>query len=720
LLSLLFFVLVFVASFYPQSFHPFDTIGYIGDALESVYLVGWHPRQFVRDPLHLFDANHSYPNDNALAFTDHRFLQSMLVSPVTLATGNPVFGYNVALLLASLLAATGARRLALALGANHVAAWAAGALYAFHTYQVNEAPRLHIFTHGFLPFALCELLAYLETGSPRRAVRLGGWMLLQGWSSNYHLTYANVVIGLVLVAFTAWKPRTAARSLPALFGAAILFGALYLPLALPYALAAVAHGYSRPLTQGIDLIHYFSTTPGNLLYGAMGTEVRPVQGAAHFVGFAPLVLAAVAATAWATRRGSEPKATLLPARIWVPGAVILLLLLVLLSMGKQITVFGHVLGPGPYRLLYEWIPGFRQMRIPERFSLHAMLFLSLLAARGLTLLSPKLGRVPSVFLAVLLPLEHLSPLATTDRIPVGDELPAVYRWLAKDDARAVAELPVRGDGLVRKETLEMYFSLFHEKDIVQGFSGYPPLLSNALRWLLLDFPSERSLQCLKRIGVDTIIVHHGQPGEDQNLALLPEAVGKGWLVPVARFSGPQAHVYEGTADEVYRLGKLPEVARASFPEGLFQRGDSWSFQSNGGDAALAADGDLSTAWEVPRPLMGDEYFDVDFGRVVPVAGVVFRLRRDSVFPSQFRIMGRTENGDRVRLARFDAPQALQLIDNLRAGSDDVAWGFDLGGRPLTQLSILVGQGGTRWDAFDFPAWSIPEIEILRSVESESE
>ena len=70
-----------------------------------------------------------------------------------------------------MLAAAGGRRLAIVLGLTPVAAWAAGALYGFHTYQVNEAPRLNIVAHGFVAFALAELVLYLRTGEPRRAWR---------------------------------------------------------------------------------------------------------------------------------------------------------------------------------------------------------------------------------------------------------------------------------------------------------------------------------------------------------------------------------------------------------------------------------------------------------------------------------------------------------------------------------------------------------------------
>ena len=43
-------------------------------------------------------------------------------------------------------------------------------------------------------------------------------------------------------------------------------------------------------------------------------------------------------------------------------------------------------------------------------------------------------------------------------MPVAHRVPEVYRWLAANPAGAVAEVPVHGEGLVREETLEMYFS----------------------------------------------------------------------------------------------------------------------------------------------------------------------------------------------------------------------------------------------------------------------
>jgi hypothetical protein len=117
---------------------------------------------------------------------------------------------------------------------------------------------------------------------------------------------------------------------------------------------------------------------------------------------------------------------------------------------------------------------------------------------------------------------------------------------------------------------------------------------------------------------------------------------------------------------------------------------------------------MRTAWVVPRALLGDEFLEATFPEPVLVSGVVLRLRRDSVFPSRFRVAGRV-GGRWTELARFDAGHALQLLDRLLADPRSAAIGFDFGpaGRELSGVSLLVEEGGT-----SFEGWSIPEVEIL--------
>jgi hypothetical protein len=729
-MGLALYALLAFLSFLPLSLRPRDTVAYVGDSLESAYIVAWNVHQAFRAPARLLDANVLHPHRRALAFTDHRLLPSLAVAPVVWATQNPVLAANIAVGLACLLAAAGARRLARLLGADEVAAWAAGALYGFHTYQINEGPRLNIVAHGFIPFALAELVLYLRTGDRRRALRMAAFMLLQGLSSNYHLLYGALLLAIVFAGALIASPRTVVRRVPWLAGSALLAALLFAPLALPYLDASRQHGYARELPAGIDLEHYVSTSPTNFIYGARGAEVRLQQRGPHFVGFVSLGLAAAALGLWAARRHGEGRPAVLPARVWVPAAAALGFLFVALSLGRDVVVAGNDLGPGPYRLLHRFVPGFQLVRIPERLSLIAMLFVALLVARALAVVGAR-WRWLAVALAAAVPLEHLGTLPVSERVPVAHRVPEVYRWIATHPVAAIAEVPVHGEGLVREETLEMYFSAYHFKPTIHGYTAYPPLLTRLLRRLAAEFPSPASLQALQRVGVDTVVVHHGRPlGADLARRLrdtaqeerfpgllrqvdqdlydqLPAAVSAGRIRVEARYEGPPARLFRSSADEVYRLAPQPPMPAARFPEGRVVRDPAWVLRAKAGDPAPAFDGDMRTAWIVPRALVGDEFLEATFPRPMLVAGVVVRLRRDSVFPTRFRVAGKVE-GRWTELARFDAGHALQLLDRLLDDPRAAAIGFDLGtgGRELGGISLLVEDGGT-----SFEGWSIPELEV---------
>ena len=735
-LSIALYVPLAVLALYPQSLRPRDTVAYVGDSLESVYIVAWNVHQFFRAPANLFDANVLHPHARALTFTDHRLLPSLAVAPVVWATGNPVLAYNLAVLLACVFAAWAGRRLALALGLSGLSAWTAGALYGFHTYQINEAPRLNIVSHGFIPLALEQLVRLLAGGERRHAWGFAGFLLLQGLCSNYHLLYALLLSAIVVAAALVTRPRQVAPRLLRILVPGVVAGALFAPLGLPYLAAARAQGFERELPSGIDLQHYLSTPASNLVYGHIGADVRLQQRGPHFVGFLALFLAAAALLAWALGRGDPgPAAALLPVRVWVPAAAALALLFVALSLGRDMAAFGKALGPGPYRLLWWLVPGFRLVRIPERLALLAMLFVALLAARGLELV--RLAGWPrlALLLALLVPLEHLAP-PPAERVPVTRHLPEVYRWLADTPAAALGEVPVRSEGLVRQETLEMYFSTASFKRTVHGYTAYPPQLTRLLRRMLAEFPSDLSLQALGRVGVDTVIVHRGRPwavdlarqvedtvpdaaaGAERLRRLahaasldlferLPAATASGRIQLLAHFAGPQAQLYDSDADEVYRLFPLRRYVAAPQPVGRRASPAGFHPRAKSGDPALAFDGDLGTAWRVTRPLLGDELLELTFDQPRRLAGVRLPMPRDAVFPTRFRLAVLTPERRWVEAGRFDEAHALQLLEGLLADPRGAAVGFELGGRECLGLSLLVEQGGTSFDG-----WCVPELEVL--------
>ena len=456
----------------------------------------------------------------------------------------------------------GRPRLAATLGIDPIGAWAAGALYAFNTYQVNEAPRADLLFHGFTALALGELVRFLKTGETRRAWYVAGLMVLQGLASTYLLLYGALVLTLVAIAAFLARPRRIGPRLLRLLLPALAArrSSSCCRAAAP---ALVAHvGFARDCHPHRPEA-YVSTLHEPRVRRDRGPRPSQQKGPTSLARSLALALLAVSRIAgWLTRRRHRPRTHLGAAG---GGAAVLL---VALSLGSEAVAWGKTSGP-PLRLLHLAVPGFQYIRIPERLGLPAMLFVALLVGQAVTFLrarGPRAGTA-AVALALFVPLEHLSPLPLTERIPVWGDVPAVYRWLARDGARAVAEVPIHGEGLIRKETLEEYFSTYHFKPIIHGYVSYPPLLSVLLRRAAADFPSESSVQTLQRVGVDTVVVHHGRAGSAGLEAAVAEAIANGRLVSVARFSGPSAHVYQGTADEVVRLIHLPREEAAPLPGG---------------------------------------------------------------------------------------------------------------------------------------------------------
>jgi hypothetical protein len=89
-----------------------------------------------------------------------------------------------------------------------------------------------------------------------------------------------------------------------------------------------------------------------------------------------------------------------------------------------------------------------------------------------------------------------------------------------------------------------------------------------------------------------------------------------------------------------------------------------------------------------------------------VAGVVLPLRRDTVWPTRLRIVGREPDGREREVAHLTDAHQLQLVDQLRNRAAEPALAFDLKGRELAALRIQVAEGGRSFDG-----WSMPELEV---------
>ena len=211
--------------------------------------------------------------------------------------------------------------------------------------------------------------------------------------------------------------------------------------------------------------------------------------------------------------------------LWPRGVWLVALLAAMwLSFGPSPTSMGRPLDlAAPYRVLYDVVPGFDGVRAPSRFWMIGLLSLSVLGGFGAARLARRpAGRV-LLGLAWLLCLAEarVAPFVVNGMSPVPGfngpeprlrqraEASAVYAAVGREPAGTVlAELPF---GQPDFDLRAMYYSTFHWRKLLNGYSGFTPVhygpLVAALGGTAVD--GGRAWTALRGAGATAVIVHEG-------------------------------------------------------------------------------------------------------------------------------------------------------------------------------------------------------------------
>jgi len=243
--------------------------------------------------------------------------------------------------------------------------------------------------------------------------------------------------------------------------------------------------------------NYLAATPDSWLY--RGTAVRGRAERYLFPGVTPLLLALVGLL------------------LRVPGRrPILYLLLLMVAFEASLGVRGYL-----YPLLYEYVPGYRGLRVSARLGLFVLAFLGILAGYGYQAVAAGRARLHRIALVIVCATAMLAEYRVLPVLaPFSNNPPDVYRMLARHPAGVVAEFPMpAADRLPGADPEYAYYSAFHWRPLVNGYSGmYPPSYLDRLD-RVGDFPSERAVKQLRADGVAYVIVHGGQYEEHEREAL---------------------------------------------------------------------------------------------------------------------------------------------------------------------------------------------------------
>ena len=195
--------------------------------------------------------------------------------------------------------------------------------------------------------------------------------------------------------------------------------------------------------------------------------------------------------------------------------IILIIWAFLLSFGNTFSYFGRyaVRLPLPFTWFYDYVPGFKGIRVPPRYAVYVILGISVIAGYGLKyffqyLKKTKIRFAVAAVLLILLNLEFLTIPHRKVTLPVGKDLPPTYDWI-RDNAgdSVIMELPLWS--APGRNSVYMFYSLFHKKKIVNGYSGYIPPSSLYFNGVFKTFPSDLTLDVLRELNVKYLVLHTG-------------------------------------------------------------------------------------------------------------------------------------------------------------------------------------------------------------------
>jgi hypothetical protein len=522
----------------------------LGDPVRTAWEIAWVGHALLHSPLHVFDSNAFYPHPLSLAFSD-----SLLgYGPAAFfgsGTAAALVRYNLLFLFAWSLCFVGAWLLARELGTGKVGAAVAGAAFAYAPYRVTEAGHLHVISSGGIPLALFLLLRGYRRSS--RGPLLAGWLVAAwqislGFTLGMQLAYLLAVLTLIVIVWWWRRPSEPDRGPSADeqpdFKGPTLQGHGGQPVAAgtsPLGATARLRRLPRDLVAitciGIALVGIvtvYQARPYLKVASEYPTAKRTIKEVKNYSSGPWAWLSASSENrVWGgVTAGAREHVHSKNEDVFFPGGLIALLALIglassiytrrlriglacgvgvcaILALGLGLTGAGY-----PYRLLYDYAPGWNGVRVPGRVFTLATLFLALLAGAGAWRIARLArawgggfrargaGRIVAVVGALLVVGV------------VGEGAGHLSHPVVPQPARAevglagpILDLPTDGAA----DRLWQYFSTDGFYEIPVGNSTFDLPALDDLRGGMSGFPDRASVEKLRYYGVKTVVLHLKMP-----------------------------------------------------------------------------------------------------------------------------------------------------------------------------------------------------------------
>jgi hypothetical protein len=483
----------------------------LGDPVRTAWEIAWVGHALLHSPLHVFDSNAFYPHPLSLAFSD-----SLLGYGPTAFFGSGTVAalvrYNLLFLFAWSLCFIGAWFLARELGAGRIGAAVAGAAFAYAPYRVTEAGHLHVISSGGVALSLFLLLRGYRRSS--RGLLIAGW-LVAAWQMSLGFTlglqFAYMLAIFAVIAVVWWwraeKRPALPRNLVAITCIGIaLCGVVSVYQARPFLKVASEYPTAKRTLKEVENYSsnpwaWLSASSENRVWGGATAGAREHVHSKNEDVFFPGGLIAVLALIGLA-------ASIYTRRLRI-GLACGVGVCAILALGLGLTGAGY-----PYRLLYDYAPGWDGVRVPGRLFTLATLFTALLAAAGAWRLA-EFARVWGKGFGTRGPAWLTAAVGALLVIGViGEGAGHMADPVVPQPAKA--EIDLKGplldlptDGAA--DRLWQYFSTNGFYKIPLGNSTFDIPATDDLRGGMSGFPDRASIEKLRFYGVKTVVLHLTMP-----------------------------------------------------------------------------------------------------------------------------------------------------------------------------------------------------------------
>jgi hypothetical protein len=521
--------------FLPYSLHLRDHLPNSIDPVFYAWNISHNTDSLLQGGKNLLNTNIFYPESNTLAFSDTLYAQIIFTAPIIVLTKNSVLAENIYILLTFPLAGISMFLLAYYVTKHPLASSFAGLFFAFCYPRIAQIGHMPMLSSQWLPLFILYLLRFFEKRSWKNFLIMVFLYILNITSTIYFGVFLLLFIGILCtIEIVSWIRKHTWRPF-AEIGKKL--GVSLIPILIVFAIVLFPY---------IRLKAEYPTIKRHIIDAAMLSAtvqdyitVLPTSLISKFSLFTKAI----------NEKPLYPTVTVLFLAIagviigWKKNRKIIVLCTTtavaacVLSFGPYIEIVKnfHVIRTIllPYSYLYRLIPLMQAVRVPARFSIISILCLALLAAIALaSLLKNKRNNLLAIPILALFLIEIWQVNTPIVSIPIFPTIPKVYEWLQNEqNDLIIVELPFQPpekmstsmeEQLLKTyeetkekdryalETYRIYFSTFHKKRLLNGYSGFFPQIYHDNAKILSDFPSDESIQMLKNTHVRYMIIHGWQ------------------------------------------------------------------------------------------------------------------------------------------------------------------------------------------------------------------